>query len=230
MLINLINFGSNENKFLDISDYNNLQLFINYYLVKDKVQECKNNSMILSCFNKKCATTLCVDDCTSCPVKNNSKNIKNFLDFKKSEKLLQYYTFSRIQPTNDHTLLTTTLTGGVQIFSHIFYTNLANILLITISGKDENVTTLCHKFDTILTPENIKDIQFFNELCNNGSDELMNIKNYVQKQNSYEANDEYLVQKDGLSFTQLVKLFKTIINDKQTSTTTSSSKKFVRNK
>jgi hypothetical protein len=81
-----------------------------------------------------------------------------------------------------------------------------------------------------LTPENIKDIQFFNELSNNGSYELMNIKNYVQKQHSYEANNEYLVQKDGLSFTQLVKLFKTIINDKQTSTTTTSSKKFIRNK
>jgi len=228
MLINLINFGSDENKYLDISDKNNLQLFINHYLVKDKVQECRNSNLIFSCCNKKCRFTPCSDDCPSCPVKNNSKNVENFLDFKKNEKLQQYYTFTRIQPSHDE-ILTNCLTGGIQIISHIFYTNYANILLVMVSGRDQYVTTLCHKFDSQLTSDNLKDVLFFNDLSSTGSNELVNIKNYIEKQYSYETSNEYIIQKDGLCFTQLIKLFNTIINDKQPSTTVVS-KKFIRNK
>lgn len=236
MLINLIHYGSNENCLFDISDVNNLKVFIYSHILKNKTeQECKNVNYLVNCFNTKCEIDRCIDDCPSCPSTQNSKNIINFLDFKKNEKLVQYYTFSRIQPTNDPSFLTSSLTGGVFIQSHIFYTNQANILLVMVSGRDENITTICHKFDTLLTPDNLRDIRFFNDLANNGSNELVQLKYYIQKSCGFSTNSEYIVQKDGLPFTQLVNLVSTIIQSStlssiSSSSTSSSSKKFVRNK
>lgn len=234
MIINLIEFGASDDSFLDISDINNLNIFINSHILKNKKeQDCKNINFLINCFNTKCEINRCIDDCPSCPSIQNSKNIHNFLDFKKNETLIQYYTFSRIQPTYDPTFLTSTLTGGVNIKSHIFYTNFANILLVMVSGKDENINTVCHKFNTLLTPQNIKDICFFNNLANNGSNELVQLKHYIQKSYGYSPDTEYFIQKDGLPFTQLIQLISTIIQSStlsSISSTSSSSKKFIRNK
>jgi hypothetical protein len=97
-----------------------------------------------------------------------------------------------------------------------------------VSGKDKYVTTLCHKFDSQLSSDNLKDVLFFNDLSNNGSNELSDIKNYIQRQNGYDTINEYIIPQDGLCFSQLIKLFTSIMNEKQTSTVPS--KKFIRNK